>query len=159
MLKKFSTLLLCSSLALPLMAQAQSMLSTQELKSEPAANAATAAKVSKGTKVDILQRKGFWVEVKAGNQQGWTRLNNVKTEAGTSGLASLETGRMASGNIVSSTGVRGLDAVELENAQPDQRELAKLEALAVNKREADKFAKDGKLKSRKLAYVQPGNNK
>ncbi|MCK9464956.1 MAG: hypothetical protein M0Q29_03620 [Thiopseudomonas sp.] len=135
---------------------AETLLSDQYLLAEPSPKAAAAGQGKKGQEVSVLAKKGFWVQVKAGEVVGWTKLNNVKAESSSVGLASLETGRQASGNIVSTSGVRGLDGGDLEKAQPNPKEFAKLAAFMENKDSATAFAKAGKLQTRTLDYVQTG---
>ena len=46
----------------------------------------------------MLERKGFWVEVKSGSVKGWTKLSNVDVngeESGASGGANAETSLVA----------------------------------------------------------------
>lgn len=135
---------------------AETMLTPQELLAEPNAKAATTIKVKKGETVTVLQKKGFWVEVESPSGKGWTKLNTVKAASGTTGLVSAETGRLASGNIVSSSGVRGLDGGDLEQAKPDKKEFDKLATYAQSTEKAASFAKAGKLTTREMAYVQKG---
>lgn len=133
---------------------AETLLSDQDLLAEPSPKAAAAGQGKKGQEVSVLAKKGFWVQVKAGEVVGWTKLNNVKAESSSVGLASLETARQASGNIVSTSGVRGLDGGDLEKAQPNPEEFAKLVAFMESKDSAAAFAKAGKLQTRTLDYVQ-----
>ena len=73
--------------------------------------------------------------------EGWTKLNNVKIEKDSNlSLSSLNTGREGSGNIVSTSGVRGLDGDDITNAQPDMNEFEKLKKLAVQKNQLEKLS-------------------
>lgn len=135
---------------------AETMLSAQELLGEPSPQAAVTVKVKKGDNVKVLQKKGFWVEVEGANGKGWTKLNAVKAASGTTGLASVETGRLAKANIVSSSGVRGLDGGDLEQAEPDTKEFDKLTTYAQSSDKAKSFAKTGKLQTRDMAYLKNG---
>ncbi len=72
-------------------------------------------------------------------------------EAG--GVAALSTGRAGTGQIVSTTGVRGLSEEELKAAKFDGEELKKAEANAVSKADAQAFAAKGKLTARSFAYL------
>lgn len=147
---------LMGGLAISTSCFAETVLSDQELLAEPSPKAASAGQVKKGQEVNVLAKKGFWVQIEAGEVVGWTKLNNVKAASSSVGLASLETGRQATGNIVSTSGVRGLDGGDLEKAQPDAKEFAKLSGFMENKDSATAFAKAGKLQTRKLSYVQTG---
>lgn len=132
---------------------AETMLRAQELLSEPNAKAAVTTKVKRGETVKVLQKKGFWVEVETAQGVGWTQLNTVRTNSGTTGLASVATGRLANANIVSSSGVRGLDGGDLEEAKPDKREFAKLTGYAQSAKQAESFASAAKLQTRQLDYL------
>lgn len=134
-------------------ALAETMLRSQGLLSAPNAKSTITAKVKMGEVVRVLQKKGFWVEVESAHGVGWTQLNTVRTSSGTTGLASLETGRLANANIVSSSGIRGLDGGDLEQARPDKREFAKLAAYAQSTERAQSFANAGQLKTRQLDYL------
>ena len=50
------------------------------------------------------------------------------------------------------TGVRGLDAEQLANAQPSPQQLEKLERYAVGDDAAKAFAHQGKLESSTVEY-------
>ena len=66
--------------------------------------------------------------------EGWTKLNNVEISKDSNfSLSSLNTGREGSGNIVSTSGVRGLDGADITSAQPDLIEFEKLQVLKVDK--------------------------
>lgn len=135
-----------------------------EIKQQPFSDAATVARLNENASVNIVTRQGGWVRItsKAGN--GWVKMlslrsNSTATRRGDSGLQSLfNIGRSGSSGITVATGVRGLSEEDLKNAQPDTRELEKLQRYAVNKAKAEKFARDAKLKARKLDYLPSGDN-
>ena len=133
---------------------AEELLSDQDLYADPNPQSAVTGKAKKG-KVDLVGKKGFWVQIKAGGTVGWTKLSNVQVETSSGGLSTLSTGRQGGGNIVSTSGVRGLDGGDLEKAQPDLREFEKLTSLKESKDKGDEFAKAGGLSTRKIGYVQP----
>lgn len=133
-----------------------------EIKQQPFSDAATVARLNENASVNIVKRQGGWVRItsKAGN--GWVKMLSLRgsstaTKRGDSGLQSLfNIGRSGSSGITVATGVRGLSEEDLKNAQPDPRELEKLQNYAVNKAKAEKFARDARLKARKLDYL-PSN--
>jgi len=135
-----------------------------EIKQQPFSDAATVARLNENASVTIVTRQGGWVRItsKAGN--GWVRMlslrsNSTATKRGDSGFQSLfNIGRSGSSGITVATGVRGLSEEDLKNAKPDQREFEKLQNYEVNKAKAEKFARDAKLKSRKLDYLQSSGN-
>ena len=82
------------------------------------------------------------------------RSDSTAQKQGDSGLKSLlNVGRTGSSGITVATGVRGLSEEDLKNAHPDPDELAKLNNYASSKAQAEKFARDAKLKTLRLDYV------
>src|SRR5574341_2675370 len=55
-------------------AEPATVIKATELKSEPAADAATVAQLAENTAVDALERKGGWTHVKTGTAEGWVRM-------------------------------------------------------------------------------------
>lgn len=126
------------------------------IRAEPLATSATVAQVKTGAKLGILERNGFWRRVEGPEGQGWLKLSSVRVESGESagaGLAALATGRGATGNVVTTSGTRGISAEDLTGSSPDTAELQRVEALAVAPEEARVFAADGGLVPRSLAYL------
>jgi hypothetical protein len=60
--------------------------------------------------------------------------------------------RTGSSGTQVTTGVRGLDAEQIANAQPNPAELAKLEKFAADRDAAAGFAAQGKLSATAVAY-------
>ena len=141
------------SIFLPIMgnAIAEELLTDQDLYSEAKAQSTVSAKGKKGP-VTIIEKQGFWVKVKSGDSSGWTKLSNIKASS-SGGIGLPDTGRSSSGNIVSTSGVRGLDGGDLINAKPDFAEFSKLASLKLGKEQGAAFAKDGGLETRKINYV------
>ena len=140
-------------LACSVTAVAEELLSDQEVLAEPKASSAPSGKVKKG-QVAVLEKKGFWVKIKSGETTGWTKLSNLKADSsGSLGLP--ETGRTGGGNIVSTSGVRGLDGGDLVNAKPDPAEFDKFKLQLAGKRQGDEFASSGGLSTRKISYINP----
>lgn len=136
-------------------------LKADKLLAEPFADAKQAGALAKGDAVIILRKTGGWYQVKARGAQGWVRMLSVRRgEAGKSSaakdVAALSTGRTGTGQIVSTTGVRGLSEEELKAAKYDEKALAKAESFAVSKADAAVFAKKGKLVARAFSYL-PAN--
>lgn len=123
-------------------------LKPDEVKAEPYQDAKTLARIAKGDRLEVLARQGGWLRIKAGSRTGWVRLlsvrrgqaaqTNVAREVG--GVAGVATGRTATGKVVSTTGVRGLDAEELKAAKFDEKQIAKAESLAVSAADGRRFA-------------------
>ena len=163
-MRKILFLAIC--LALPLgigTAQAQDKgvaLKADKLVAEPFADAKQVGSLAKGDAVTILKKTGGWYQVKGKGPQGWVRMLSVRRgEAGKSSaakdVAAISTGRTGTGQIVSTTGVRGLSEEELKAAKYDEKELMKAESFVVSKADAGKFAQKGKLLARAVNYLEP----
>ena len=159
-------LFLAICLMLPLgagTAQAQDKgvaLKADKLVAEPFADAKQVGSLAKGDAVTILKKSGGWYQVKGKGPQGWVRMLSVRRgEAGKSSaakdVAAISTGRTGTGQIVSTTGVRGLSEEELKAAKYDEKELMKAESFVVSKADAGKFAQKGKLLARAVNYLEP----
>ncbi|MFZ5560318.1 MAG: SH3 domain-containing protein [Pseudomonadota bacterium] len=149
--------LLASGLAL---AEPGALLKDTELRARPFGDAEVLASLKAKEGVDILARKGAWANVQAGEKNGWVRLLNVRTgsgqrgDAGVGALASVfRTG--SSGNTVS-TGVKGLSEEKLKTAQPDADEARRLNQYKQSEKSARGFAKQAKLATQRVDYLQPG---
>lgn len=129
---------------------------------EPYRDAKEIASLKKGASVTILKRKGGWLKISTGAAKGWVRMMYVRrgkkrgapsATRQARGVLGLAGGRAGSGNVVASTGVRGLDEEELKEAEYSAKQIKKLESFTVSKKKAKKFAKKAKLKSRKVKFL------
>lgn len=129
---------------------------TSSLMKAPYRDAKAIGVLSSGDKVDILETQGGWYKVKSGKLNGWVRMLSIrrgeprKGGGGTNDLVALATGRAGTGRVVSTTGIRGLDEEELKLARFDEAELRKLDVYSASRAEAQDFARQGKLKARKV---------
>jgi hypothetical protein len=136
-------------------------LKPDDIKAEPFKDAKTVGRIAKGDRVEILARQSGWLQVKAGTKRGWVRMLSVRrgqaagTDAGKEigGIAGIATGRAGTGQVVSSTGVRGLSEADLKAAKFDEAELRRAEAFAVAGADAQAFAAQGKLAVREIAFL------
>jgi len=133
-----------------------SALKNDSLKAEPYSDAKTAGTLTRGDKLDILEKKGAWLKVKTAKSQGWVRLLSVKrsgsgSEAG--GVLALASGRSGTGQVVSTTGVRGLNEEELKAAKFNEAEVKTLESYTIGTAQAKKFAVAGGLSAQKIDYL------
>ncbi|MEO8331935.1 MAG: SH3 domain-containing protein [Gallionella sp.] len=130
-----------------------------EIKQQPFSDAATVAKLNENSSVNVVKRQGGWVRITSKTGNGWVKMLSLRgsttaTKHGDSGIQSLfNIGRSGSSGFTVATGVRGLSEEDLKNAQPDTRELEKMQKYAVNKAKAERFARDAKLKSLQLDYL------
>jgi hypothetical protein len=118
------------------------------------AKAPATGSVKAGTLVDIVQRKGFWAQVRSGAQIGWLKLGRLSLDSGGSAreIAALASGRTGSNNVVSASGGRGLDAADLARATPDAAAVSALSAAS--EAAATQFARSGGLKTRQIDYIR-----
>jgi uncharacterized protein YraI len=122
-----------------------------ELKTSPDASASTVSKLPAGQSVEIGTRQGAWYQVKTAQGDGWVRMLNVRLQSGTvrkgestlSGIAAL--GQATRSNTTVATGVRGLSRADLQKAQEDPAEVAKLDQYRVSADEARQFGQAGGL--------------
>ncbi|WP_333783026.1 SH3 domain-containing protein [Chitiniphilus purpureus] len=128
------------------------------LKQQPFLDAGTVAQLPASSQVDVLKRKGAWMQVKTGDgRQGWVKLLNVRTGGargaggglGTLGQV-LSTG--SSGTTVT-TGVKGLSAEQIENAKPNYGELERLKQYRVSTQSASSSARGAGLKAESVKYL------
>ena len=127
------------------------------LRAEPFADAKTAGNLNKNDTVDILAKKGAWLQIKTKSASGWVRILSVKrggASISNSSVADIASGRAGTGKVVSSTGIRGLSAEELKSAKFNEDEMKKMESHAVSASDAQKFASAGGLSSMQLAYLK-----
>ena len=134
-----------------------------ELREKGDATAKVLANIPENTAVKVLARGGGWTQVEAGGAKGWVKVFHLRFQAsvteGSSGTAlggltsALGFGKPKSEQAkISTVGVRGLSEEELKNANPDVAALQKMKGQKVDKPEAERFARDGKLVAQKVAY-------
>lgn len=153
-------------LALPLIlvvslaygAESGTALKADTLRTEPFADAKSAGSMARNDKLVILEKKGAWLKVKAPKASGWVRLLSVKRATSgksneAAGVLNVASGRAGTGQVVSTTGVRGLNEEELKSARFNEEETKKLESYTMSKEQAQQFAAEGGLKPVKLGYL------
>lgn len=131
-----------------------------EMKARPFTDAATVVSLERGSKVEVLARKASWMQVKTNGTAGWVKMlslqfgNADKNKTGDNGLRALfnvASGGSGGGQVV--TGVRGLSEENLKNAHPNPQALEAVQGYAVNKTEAQEFARLGNLNTQDMDYV------
>lgn len=137
-------------------------LKATELKDRPFLDARTLQMLAPKTAVGILERQGGWLRVEVRGQSGWVRLLDVSVRetaggAGTAeevkAIAGLATGRAGTGNIVATSGIRGLSAEQLRAAAANPAELERLERYGIGRDEAAAYARRHKLEARQVPYL------
>lgn len=137
------------------------VLRVDQMREGPVLSAKVIAELKAGTTVTYIGRRGFWANIEVAGARGWVRISalNIKGDGKGAGLAALASGRGASGNVVNTSGTRGLSAEELSIVEPDLKELEVLKKLGVPPEEAEEFAKAGQLQVRALNYVKQSGSK
>lgn len=128
------------------------------IRAEPSPTSAAVGNVKPGATVSVLERSGFWRRIEGPAGSGWLKMSSVRVDSGASaggGLAAFATGRGATGNIVTTSGTRGISAEDLTDAVPDTDELRRLEVLGVTPEQARAFAAEAGLTERTVGYVRP----
>jgi len=140
-------------------AETGSVIRAEGIKVEPFRDAKTIASLSVGDKVEIVKKDGGWLQIKSPKGKGWVHMLNVRKEGmrkysdDIGGLLGMASGRAGTGKVVGTTGIRGLDEVELKAAKYNETELNLLESYAINRTEAQLFAIQGQLAARKFDYL------
>jgi hypothetical protein len=136
-------------------------LKADDIKAEPFKDAKTVGQIAKGDRLAITGRQSGWLQIAAGSRKGWVRMLSVKRGAAgqkdaakeLGGVAGLATGRAGTGEVVSSTGVRGLDEADLKGAKFDEAQVASAESHAVSGAQAKAFAEQAKLAPQSVAFL------
>lgn len=131
-----------------------------ELKAKPYSDAQTLFMLPARSKVIVLQRRASWNQVKSGTTTGWVKMLSLQLARGTStrradgGLRSLfNVARTGSSGATVTTGVRGLSEEQLTNAKPNPAALEELDRYAADRRAAERFAAQGKLRAQQVDYL------
>lgn len=138
-------------------ADAGSALKADSLRAEPFNDAKTVGNLARGDSLEIITKKGAWLQVKTKKSTGWVRILSVKrggssTASNSKGVLDVASGRSGTGQVVSTTGVRGLSAEELKGAKFNEEEMKTMESYTQSAAEAKKFADAAKLQAIKLSY-------
>ena len=139
------------------------VLKADELRAEPYRDARKVGSLTTGDKVEILDRQGGWFQVNSAKGKGWVRMLSIRRGEPRKGggdaaaAVGLATGRAGTGQVVATTGIRGLNEEQLKAAKYNEAELKNAESFATTRAGAQKFAAEGKLVPRKVEYLpSPG---
>jgi len=133
-------------------AEKGSALKNDSLRSEPFADAKVTGSFARGENLEIIKKQGAWLQVKSAKGSGWVRLLSVKrgtasTSNQAAGVLAVASGRAGTGQVVSTTGVRGLSEQELKAAKFNEEEVKTLESYTLSADKGRAFAKAGNLNS------------
>lgn len=140
-------------------AETGSALKNDTLRKEPYADAKATGSFTRGESLEIIKKQGAWLQVKTKKSSGWVRLLSVKRGAATSGnqaagVLAVASGRAGTGQVVSTTGVRGLSEADLKAAKFNEAEIKTLESYTLSADEGRSFANAGNLKSIAFANLK-----
>src|SRR5205823_2129655 len=126
-------------------AETGTALKGDSMRAEPYSDAKSVGTIARGDKLDIIDKKGAWLKVKSAKNSGWVRLLSVKRGAlgksnDAEGILGLASGRAGTGQVVATTGVRGLSEEDLKAAKFNEAEMKKLEGNGISDSEAQQFA-------------------
>ena len=159
-MKKHLKLLILYALASPILVLAGETgiaLKMDSLRAEPFADAKTIGSLNKNDSVEILSKKGAWLQIKSKKSTGWVRLLSVKrggTSISGSSISDVASGRTGTGKVVSTTGIRGLSAEELKAAKFNEDEMKKMESHTLSANDGQSFANAGGLSATKMTYLK-----
>ena len=135
-----------------LAAETGSALKNDSMRFEPFSDAKVTGSFTRGEGLEIIKKQGAWLQVKTKKSTGWVRLLSVKRGASssasnqTSGVLAAASGRAGTGQVVSTTGIRGLSEQELKAAKFNETEVKTLESYTLSAEQGKQFATAGKLK-------------
>lgn len=137
---------------LSLAAESGSVLKNDNMRFEPFADAKVIGSLNRGDNLEILTKKGAWLQVKTKRNTGWVRVLSVKRGSASSsnqtvGILAVTNGRAGTGQIVSTTGIRGLSAQDLKAAKFNEIEVKTIESYTQSAEQARQFAEAGDLKT------------
>lgn len=163
-----------SLLALAIPAQAAErglVLRDASIMAQPFIDAARNTQVIANQPVTILARKGGWVQVDAAGKQGWLRVLNLRLAVPAGGVTTTKTpGAYNPLNSVAAlytgssartvtTGVKGMDIIDIRKATPDPAQLARLDALAATNVDARAYAAKSQLVETQADYLIKAGSK
>jgi len=152
-------LLLCAAVA-----QAQDSgvaARATEILKDPSADSAVVGQLQEAAAVKILARQGGWMRIESAGGNGWVRLLAIRTTGvapstqSRGGFLSFLSRPSTGGGQTVTTGVRGLDKEQIQNAKPNTAELQKMAGFAANKPEAERFGASAGLTRQQVGYLKP----
>jgi len=137
------------------------VVSDVEVRAQPQSDAPAVGQLLVEAPVEVVERRGAWIAVKAPPLAGWVRMLSIRPVATTavtddSGVrAALNVARQGSSGAAVATGVRGLDRNQLAAVTPAPAELGKLAAWQSDRGDAEMFAFEEKpaLASHSIGYL------
>ena len=138
-----------------------------DVKEQPFSDAKTMSKLSENSKIEVLARKGSWMQITAPGINGWVKMLSLRFENHSSPTANNNSSLKSVYNLATTgssgstvtTATRSLDEKKFTKTTANLQALATMRTFAVSKVEAQKFAKLEKLNEQSLAYVSTTGGK
>ncbi|MDR3394795.1 MAG: SH3 domain-containing protein [Parasulfuritortus sp.] len=142
------------------MATTGTLIKAEQARATPSAKGKIITQFASGTPVDVINRQGGWLQIKAQGRSGWVRLLSVRSATGRGSGADLGgvvglAGKRNNNQVVAVAGLRGLSEEDLKGAHFDAAQLARLDTYKTSRQQAESFAAQAKLKARNVAYLNP----
>lgn len=159
---KIKQLITLCTLLLPFIATAAAMgtaLKNDTIRAEPFADAKTTGNIKRGDSVQIVSKQGAWLQISNNKKTGWVRILSVKrgsastASSSASDVLNVASGRAGTGNVVATTGVRGLSSEELKSAKFNESEVKLMESQTQTQAQGREFATSAGLKSISVSYL------
>jgi len=133
-----------------------------EILKDPSADSAVVGRLQEAAAVKVHARQGGWMRIESANGNGWVRLLAIRTTTGSApstqargGFLSFLSRPSTGGGQTVTTGVRGLDKEQIQNARPNTAELQKMAGFAASKPEAERFGASAGLSRQQIGYLKP----
>ena len=123
-----------------------------ELREHPAAQAKVVARVEANRPLQLLSRRGAWVQVRSAGSAGWVKLEQVRIGQREAVLPA--NARAGTPFRPSRSGIRGFSEEELLVGSPNEPEGGRLRQLQVSAVLAAEFARTASLRPRRLDYLE-----
>lgn len=141
------------AIALSAFAEPAKVSKNDVMREKPFSNSKAVMSLKTGQVADIQKREGSWYLVNVSGKTGWAPMLSVRrtksvAPASSGRLSGTATGRSATGSVVSTTGIRGLNEESLKTAAFDEKAVAAAEKNRVPAAAVDSFALAGGLKAR-----------
>jgi hypothetical protein len=134
-----------------------------EILKDPSVDAAVIGRLPESAQVKILSRQGGWMQIESSSGNGWVRLLAIRTAAGSAPAAQSRGGGFFSflnrpssggGGQTVTTGVRGLDKEQIQNAKPNMAELQKMAGYAASRADAERFGTSAGVTRQQVGYLK-----
>jgi uncharacterized protein YgiM (DUF1202 family) len=152
------------AVALPIFAQQVVVEKDSDLRGTASHSAPVVGKVKQGTKGEVTDKSGAWVNLKTPDAAGWLFSFNVRYagtsaagggggDGGAGGLVSRLTGPRTNVSVTSTLGTRGIDKDMLRQATFNAEQMKLLDQYAATKEAAQEKAQTAGLEPAKVEYL------